>query len=150
MRNEKTIKFTKIILDIMYFSGILVFLTLPFSLKLAGKYYSDSISENYWRMYLVLGLASMYGILILGQLRKMMRTVILDDCFVWENVKSLEAMSKHSLKIAILFILKVLFLPTPATFIIIIVFFIAALFSIVLACVFRQAINYKEENDLTI
>lgn len=150
MRSEKTIKFTKIILDIMYFSGIIIFITLPFILKLAGKYYSDSIADNYGRMYLVFGFACIFGILILGQLRKMMKTVIEDDCFVWQNVKSLEAMSRHSIKIAILFIVKILFLPTPATVIIIIVFFIAALFCIVLACVFRQAINYKEENDLTI
>lgn len=150
MRNEKTIKFTKIILDFMYFSGMLVFLTLPFTLKLAGKYYSDSISSNYVRMYLVLGIASILGIMIIGKLRKMMKTVIEQECFVWENVQSLEAMSRYSFKIALLFVLKLFFLPSPATCIIIIVFFVAALFSDVLSCVFRQAVSYKEENDLTI
>ena len=38
MREEKIIKFTKIILDIMYFSGLIVVVTLPFTLKLAGEY----------------------------------------------------------------------------------------------------------------
>ncbi|MCF2569441.1 DUF2975 domain-containing protein, partial [Mediterraneibacter glycyrrhizinilyticus] len=41
-------------------------------------------------------------------------------------------------------------LPTPATFIIILTFFIAGLFSYVLSFVFSEAIRYKEENDLTI
>lgn len=150
MQDGKIIKFTKIILDVMYYSGILVFLTLPVTLKLIGKYYSEAIRENYGRMYLILGLSAVFAILILGQLRKMMKTVMEDHCFVWENVESLQAMSKHSFKIAILFILKLLFQPTPATCIIIIVFFVAALFCIVLACVFSQAIRYKEENDLTI
>lgn len=45
---------------------------------------------------------------------------------------------------------KIFFFPTPATFIIIIVFFVAALFSQVLSFVFQDAINYKEENGLTI
>ena len=145
MREEKIIKFTKIILDIMYFSGMIVVVTLPFTLKLAGEYYSVAIAQNYYKMLVVFAAS-----FILGQLRKMMKTVICDDCFVWQNVKSLEIMSVCSFSISILFILKVFFVPTPATLIIILVFFIAALFCIVLSCVFRQAINYKEENDLTI
>lgn len=150
MREEKIIKFTKIILDIMYFSGMIVVVTLPFTLKLAGEYYSVAIVQNYYKMLVVFAASSIFGIFILGQLRKMMKTVICDDCFVWQNVKSLEIMSVCSFSISILFILKVFFVPTPATLIIILVFFIAALFCIVLSCVFRQAINYKEENDLTI
>jgi len=146
MREEKIIKFTKIILDIMYFSGMIVVVTLPFTLKLAGEYYSVAIAQNYYKMLVVFAVSSIFGI----QLRKMMKTVICDDCFVWQNVKSLEIMSVCSFSISILFILKVFFVPTPATLIIILVFFIAALFCIVLSCVFRQAINYKEENDLTI
>ena len=54
------------------------------------------------------------------------------------------------LGIFIMFIFKLFFVPTPATGIIILVFFIAALFSQVLADVFEKAVNYKEENDLTI
>lgn len=150
MREEKIIKFTKIILDIMYFSGMIVVVTLPFTLKLAGEYYSVAIAQNYYKMLVVFASSSIFGIFILGQLRKMMKTVICDDCFVWQNVKSLEIMSVCSFSISILFILKVFFVPTQATLIIILVFFIAALFCIVLSCVFRQAINYKEENDLTI
>ena len=145
MREEKIIKFTKIILDIMYFSGMIVVVTLPFTLKLAGEYYSVAIAQNYYKMLVVFAASSIFGIFILGQLRKMMKTVICDDCFVWQNVKSLEIMSVCSFSISIVF-----FVPTPATLIIILVFFIAALFCIVLSCVFRQAINYKEENDLTI
>ena len=89
MREEKIIKFTKIILDIMYFSGMIVVVTLPFTLKLAGEYYSVAIAQNYYKMLVVFAASSIFGIFILGQLRKMMKTVICDDCFVWQNVKSL-------------------------------------------------------------
>ena len=41
-------------------------------------------------------------------------------------------------------------IPTPATFVIILTFFIAGLFSYVLSMVFAEAVRYKEENDLTI
>lgn len=150
MQEQKIIKFTKVLLDVMYFSGMVVVVTLPLLLKLAGKYYSESIEQNYFKMLAVYAAAGIFGIIIVGQLRKMMKTVLEDNCFVWSNVKSLESMSVCSLAIVVLFIIKTCFLPTPATFIIVLVFFIASLFSVVLSCVFRQAINYKEENDLTI
>ena len=79
-----------------------------------------------------------------------MHTVLHESCFVYENVKSLNHMSITSLCIIVMFILKLIFNPTPATAVIILTFFIAALFSRVLAHVFAQAISYKEENDLTI
>ena len=69
---------------------------------------------------------------------------------LFENVKSLEMMGITSAVIVLLFFIKCFFLPTPATFIVVLTFFIAGLFSEVLSFVFREAIRYKEENDLTI
>ena len=147
---NKLIRFTKIVLDIMFFGGIVVFITLPLILKFFGKYYSDSISEHFILMLIVLGISGVFGIVIVSELRKMMRTVIEESCFVYKNVKSLNLMAFSSLCITVLFLIKVFLFPTPATCIIVLVFFIAALFSEVLAIVFAQAIRYKEENDLTI
>ena len=150
MGYERIKKFTKVILDIMFFSGIAVLITLPIGLKYAGIYYSKAIGTHYLSMLLIFALSGISGLLIVNELTKMMRTVLEKNCFVHDNVKSLRKMAKISLAIAVLFFIKVLILPTPATFIIILVFFIAALFSVVLSCVFQEAINYKDENDLTI
>lgn len=59
-------------------------------------------------------------------------------------------MAVLSLCIVVMFVIKVCVMPTPATGIIVLVFFIASLFCEVLAHVFAKAVNYKEENDLTI
>lgn len=150
MQGERLNKITKIILDIMFYSGIIILVTLPFSLKLAGIYYSKSLAEYYWIMLVIFGCSGICGILIVHQLRKMMQTVVKQDCFVNGNVKSLKMMGEISFVIAVLFIIKSFVLPTPATFIIVLTFFIAGLFSLVLACVFSEAVRYKEENDLTI
>ena len=144
------IKFTKYLLDIMYFGGFVVLITLPATIKFLGKYYSSVITKNFTLMLFVFGISGILGILIIGQLRRMMRTVIEDSCFVYGNVESLHKMAMMSIGIVIMFIFKLFFVPTPATGIIILVFFIAALFSQVLADVFEKAVNYKEENDLTI
>lgn len=150
MKGEKLNKITKIILDFMFYSGIIVLVTLPVTLKLAGTYYSESLVRYYWSMLAIFGGSGICGVVIVHQLRKMMRTVVDQDCFVDGNVKSLKVMGKISFVIAILFLLKSFLLPTPATFIIILTFLIAGLFSLVLSCVFNEAIRYKEENDLTI
>jgi len=150
MKAEKLIKVTKWIVDFMFFVGLIVLITLPFTMKLAGLYYSEAIKDHYILMVITFAIAGIFGLLIVDQLRKMMRTVVNQNCFVEENVRSLEVMGCFSFFIAIVFILKLLFLPTPATFIIIVTFFIAGLFSEVLSCVFREAVRYKEENDLTI
>ena len=148
--NVRFIRFTKLILDFMFYGGILVFITLPYTLKLFGKYYSTLINKYFLLMLIIFGVAGIFGILIISQLRKMMKTVLAESCFVYENVKSLNRMAIFSLCIVILFILKLCFIPTPATGVIILVFFIAMLFCEVLAHVFAQAVKYKEENDLTI
>lgn len=150
MNQGKLIKFTNLLLGVMFYSGIVVILGLPFILKLAGKYYSPLITEKFWPMMIIYVIAGLCGLTIVKQLWKMIRTVIDQDCFVDNNVKSLNLMGKVSFVISILFILKLFFLPTPATFVIILTFFIAGIFSHVLACVFKEAIRYKKENDLTI
>ena len=150
MKYERIKKLTKLILDIMFFKGIIVLLTLPIWLRFAGTHYSKDIEIHYLAMLIVFAVSGLNGILIVNELRKMMKTVLEANCFVEDNVKSLRRMARYSLVISIFFFIKVLLVPTPATLIIILVFFIAALFSVVLSCVFQEAVNYKDENDLTI
>ena len=80
----------------------------------------------------------------------MFKTVIKDDCFVKENVISLERMGTFSFAIALITTLRIALYLTPAVLVIILTFIIAGLFSKVLARVFDKAITYKLENDLTI
>lgn len=150
MKNRRLIRFTKLVLDFMFYCGFIVILTLPVSLKFLGKYYSVIINEYFMFMLAIFMASGIFGILIIRQLRRMMRTVIAESCFVYENVKSLNTMAVLSLCIVVMFVIKICILPTPATGVIILVFFIASLFCEVLAYVFAEAVNYKEENDLTI
>lgn len=150
MGQERTNTFTKIMLDIMFYCGLVVLATLPFTLKLAGRYYSRQLSDNFISMLLIFAVSGVCGLMIIAQLRRMMKTVIEGAGFVPDNVRSLQVMARLSLVIAGAFILKLFIVPTPATAIIVLVFFIAALFSQVLANVFAEAIRYKEETDLTI
>ena len=111
--DTRFIKITKYVLDIMYFGGFVVLITLPATIKFLGKYYSSVITKNFTLMLFVFGISGILGILIIGQLRRMMRTVIEDSCFVYGNVESLHKMAMMSIGIVIMFIFKLFFVPTP-------------------------------------
>ena len=101
-------------------------------------------------MLILFLISGMLSILIIQELRSIFRTVLNEDCFVKENVKSLRRMGNYSFCIAAVSAVRLLIVVTPATLVIILVFIIAGLFSKVLTDVFDQAVTYKLENDLTI
>ena len=118
----------------------------PVYIEAAGKI----LKAQYWPMLIIFGLSGICGLVIVFQLRKMMKTVVKRECFVDNNTRSLSTMGKVSFVITVLFAVKCVMLPTPASFIIVLTFFIAGMFSHVLSLVFEEAVRFKEENDLTI
>ncbi|MCI9465220.1 MAG: DUF2975 domain-containing protein [Lachnospiraceae bacterium] len=148
MKDRLTL-YTKYLLDFMFYSGIAVILTLPLSIWFYGKI-NSYFRNNYYSLLVVFSLSGVFAALIIRELRKMFRTVLNNDCFIPENVKSLEKMSTYSFFIAVITACRLFIYITPAVFVIILVFVIAGLFSKVLAQVFDKAVAYKQENDLTI
>ncbi len=149
MEEMKLAKLTKGILDFMFCSGIIVCVTLPFTLKLAGAYMTD-FQTFYYPLLLLFFLSGIFAVLIILELRRMFSTVLKQDCFVEENVRSLKKMGTYSFCIAAISVLRLFIVITPAVLVVILVFMIAGLFSKVLSHVFEQAVTYKLENDLTI
>ena len=148
--NTKTVKFTKHILDVMFVSGIIVILTLPISLRYLAKFKIEVFMNQYIPMFIIFVRPPTRAVPIIYEPRRIIKTGRGEESVESANVTNLRRMARLSFGITILWIIKLFFNPTPAALVIIIVFFIAALFSQVLACVFNQAIAYKEENDFTI
>lgn len=150
--NKKKVLLTKgvkYLLDFMFFCGMLVTVSLPFSIKWIGQYY-EPVMENYEEtviIYFVLGVAAL---VLIRELRRIFRTVLNKDCFVMENVVSLKKMGNWSFFIAGMSVVRSIVYLTVAMLMVVLVFVIAGLFSKVLAMVFEEAVRYKEENDLTI
>ncbi len=143
------IKGTKYLLDLMFYSGIVVTVTLPFTVRWVGeqlpyliRHYEETVI-----IYFVLGIAAEK---LLWELRKIFKTVLAEDCFVKENVVSLQKMGNWSFFIALMAGVRSIVYMTIAMCVVIFVFLIAGLFSKVLSFVFEQAVEYKEETDWTI
>lgn len=140
---------TKYLLDFMFYAGIAVTASLPVSVRKIGELFPHMV-EHYEEtviIYFVLGVAAL---VLLRELRKIFRTVLAEDCFVQENVVSLQKMGNWSFFIALMSVVRSTVYFSIAMWVVICVFIIAGLFSKVLAYVFEQAVQYKEENDLTI
>ena len=143
------IRGTKYLLDLMFYSGIVVTVTLPFTVRWIGeqlpyliRHYEETVI-----IYFVLGVSAEK---LLWELRKIFRTVLAENCFVKENVVSLEKMGNWSFFIALMAGVRSIVYMTIAMGVVIFVFLIAGLFSKVLSFVFEQAVEYKEETDWTI
>lgn len=145
----KLTKFTKGILDFMFYAGILTCVTLPFTLKWVGNYIPHYKTDYYPLLSLFLA-SGIFAVLIIKELRRMFATVLREDCFVKGNVKSLEKMGNYSFCIALFTVFRLGIIFTMASLVVIAVFVIAGLFSKVLSGVFEEAVTYKLENDLTI
>lgn len=149
MKKETIVRITKYLLDIMFFAGILITVTLPLSVRMIGKYVED-VKVRYAEIVIIYFALGILAIAIVGELRKMFRTVLKDNCFVMENVVSLQRMGTYSFMITLICMVYLILHLSIATLETVWLFLVAGLFSKTLAFVFEKAVRYKEENDLTI
>ena len=149
MSRSPLVRVTKILLDLMFYVGIVVCATVPLSFRVAGRYFKI-FTEYYIPFCIIFMIAGVFALVIVWELRTIFKTVMKEDPFVRENVRSLKRMGSSSFCIAFIMLTRLLFVITPAALVLVAVFAIAGLFSLVLSQVFDQAVTYKQENDLTI
>lgn len=148
-RKETLTIWTKYLLDFMFYAGIAVTATLPFSVRKLGEW-QPYLVQNYEETVIIYFVLGVSAVVLIRELRRIFRTVLDGNCFVQENVVSLKKMGNWSFFIALMSIVRNTVYLTVAMTVVILVFIIAGLFSKVLANVFEEAVRYKEENDLTV
>lgn len=147
---DKYLLLSKCVVNVMCVLGIPTTVVVPFFFKWYGRIntnYSGIMYPIQTVMFMIMGV---FACLIVYELRSMLRTVEQDNCFVHSNVISLDRMSWYSFIIAIISCIRLALYITPGCFVVIVIFLIAGLFSKVLGKVFDKAIEYKEDNELTI
>ena len=146
---SKIVRITKLLLDFMFYTGFIVTAGVTFVIRVYGNY--NQYFKEYWiSLSVIFVISGILALLILSELRKVLKSVQEDDCFIKENVTSLSKMGNYSFLIVIVTSFRIVTYLTPAVLVIILTFLIAGLFSKVLSQVFSAAVTYKLENDLTI
>ena len=77
MKDKLTV-FTKYLLDVMFYAGIAVTLTLPVSIRFYGRY-NPYFEKNWIPLVFLFGISGVLALLIILELRRMFRTVLEDD-----------------------------------------------------------------------
>ena len=140
----------KHILDLIFLGGIGILLSLPIALKwYLGLMYTRT-SENYYFLLGFLFLTGIMALVVVNEIRRLLKNLNQRNPFIRANVKSLNRIAISCLLIAACYLIKIIFYNSFLTIIVTMVFIITGFFSIILAEVFRQAVIVKEENDLTI
>ena len=140
---------TKILVDIIFFGGILICLALPYIVNILEKYYGYN-SLRLFAFDIVLTPAGLLAIYFIWQLKMIFKTLIGGNPFVPENVTCLRKMSVTCFLIAIVFFVRGVFYFTFELAAIVLVFVVGGLFCLTLKDIFKQSVSFKEENDLTV
>lgn len=139
----------KWVIEIMFYCGIVCTVLVPFTIGNLIKYFSYSPQcEAVYRITLTL--AGVCAVYILFNIKKMYKTLLDGSPFVDENVTAFRRMAVAAALICVIFVAQSILAFTVGSVTIALIFAIACLFCLTLKDLFKQAINYKTENDLTI
>lgn len=158
--NLKIPQFLKISLNIMLVLGLFVFLWAIYT-GFSGLTQLKTIKLVITFVLFITGGSSL--LIMLFYLRKIIGSLIDKTPFTWSNVKSLRRIALFCLVISICYGINMFINRQYLNFTIVsidmngihtdlefLIFFFAACFIFVLSEVFKQAVEFKEENDLTI
>ena len=140
---------TKIFVDILFYCGIMSCILVPFmSDRLAVFFgYGEEFTLCMNIVILSSGIAAVY---ILYQLKKIFKTLLGGNPFVSDNVTCFRKISVSCCLISLIYTIKSIVWFSLGTAIIVVIFALATLFCLTLKDVFKQAVLYKDENDLTV
>ncbi|MCL2775719.1 MAG: DUF2975 domain-containing protein [Oscillospiraceae bacterium] len=152
LKESAASKILRIILYIIFAAGIVLTVTMPFMIDrymriLYDAYAVDTGYKTFITVFLMA--VGVLGLFIVWELIIMMRT-LMKNPFVRGNVKSLNIIGATAFIIAAIFFVKCFVYVTIMTLLAGICLVILGLFAFTLANLFNKAIEYKEENDLTI
>ena len=142
----------KITIDILFYLSIILTALSPFFTD--DMFYLIGFKNmGLHRMAAVTGIIFVSGIaciFILYSLKCMYRTLLVGNPFIDSNVSHLRRIALICGLAALVYIVKCIFMFTIATLVITVIFTVGCLFCLTLKDLFKQAINYKSENELTI
>ena len=140
----------KIILEIGLIILIIMFIFLPFILSIYIKAFRRDILDYYFHCLALLYISAIPMLMLVWQFIKLFDSLRLNTPFIMENVKHLKKASLYSGIIAIEYIAGIFVFRSIFALLIIGIFLVAFVGLYILSELFKQAVTYKEENDLTI
>lgn len=140
----------KAVVDILFYLSLLCTAAVPFVARWVFGWIGYTDNRYLILFSAVIFLSGIGCAYILFCLKQMYKTLLVGNPFIASNVEQLRRIAVACAMIAVLYVAKSVIAFTFAAMVISFVFIVGSLFCLTLKDLFKQAINYKTENELTI
>jgi len=130
--------------------ALLLMLSLPWTIPFITKEEFNSPDGFYMKYLIVLLLSGVIAELILWQARGIMHNVNNGKSFCRDTVRRLRVMGWECLAVGLVYGAAVFFVTKIFMAVVLVTFAVVGSTLLVISELFRQAVEYKEENDMTI
>lgn len=148
-KNSAVHYITKYTIDIMFYIGILCVAALPFVSPLI-KTYIPSSERDFTVFMITLALSGVCALYILFTFKKMFKTLLSGNPFARENISCFRKLAVACAAVSLIYLISCLSSFTFGRLTVSVAFALGCLFCLTLKDIFKQAMLYKEENDLTV
>ncbi len=131
--------------------GTIFVLSLPWTLNYYLLYKQSLVEDNiYYSMIILLFISGVCGFSILHHAKKVLHNINVKNPFTLDTANRIKYISYWCLPVAFIYLLAIVFIPSAFVLLVGLTFLFLAACIFIIAKLFYQAVNYKQENDLTI
>lgn len=143
--------FLELALLVLFFIGILAVLTLPLWVKWYVEFHYGTFTlPLYIKMLVILYISGILAVASVWECHAILHNINLGKPFIMDNAKRLRRIAWCFLPIALTYFISMFLIPSPFVLLVGAAFAFGCAILFLLSELFRQAVQYKEENDLTI
>lgn len=141
----------EILCTVFQILGTLMVITLPWTLNYYLVFKNTYVlGDVYYSMLVLLFLSGVCAFAILGQAKKVLHNINTKNPFTFDTANRIKYISFWCLPIAFAYMVAIYFIPSAFVLLVGLTFFFLSACIFIIAQLFYQAVNYKQENDLTI
>lgn len=131
--------------------GTILVLSLPWTINYYLLYKHSVVEEHiYYSMIILLFISGVCGFSILQHAKKILHNINAKNPFTLDTANRIKYISYWCLPIAFIYLVAIFFIPSAFVLLVGLTFLFLSACILIIAELFYQAVNYKQENDLTI
>lgn len=142
--------FVEVLVSVTMLAGLALIATLYWTIPLFTGHHPGKNGSLFTAYLIVLAVSGLLGELILWQARGILRNVNSGNPFCPNTVRRLRVIAGEVLVMACFYLVMIFIIRKFYMAIVVAICLLAGLILLVFAALFRQAVTYKEENDMTI
>lgn len=141
----------EVLCSVFQVMGVILVLSLPWTLNYYLLYKHSYVSSAIFNSMLILLVCSgVCAFCILAQAKKILHNINTKNPFSMDTANRIKYISYWCLPIAFAYLVAIIFIPSAFVLLVGLTFLFLAACIFIIAELFYQAVNYKQENDLTI